>query len=203
MGPRVTPFTDPLARYDAGRLGMRLFLVSLGILFASTILAFIVVRVQLQPVWPRDLPRLPRLLWLSTAILIVSSLTMQAARNASIHGDAPGLRSALGFTVLLALVFLALQAEAWLTWLPPVSQRWEGSDSFRLALAGFYVLTGLHALHVVGGIIPMVVTARHASAAMYERDAAARRRAVHYVTMYWHFLDAVWIALYATLLATQ
>ena len=60
----------------------------------------------------------------------------------------------------------------------------------------FYVLTALHALHVLGGILPMAVVTRNA---LQHRYTPENHRGVTYVGMYWHFLDVAWLGLYATL----
>ncbi|MCZ6542722.1 MAG: cytochrome c oxidase subunit 3, partial [Planctomycetota bacterium] len=64
-------------------------------------------------------------------------------------------------------------------------------------LTGFYVLTGVHALHVIGGLIPLAaVTIR----SFRNRYSSTDHAAVRYCAMYWHFLDGVWIVLFATLM---
>jgi heme/copper-type cytochrome/quinol oxidase subunit 3 len=61
----------------------------------------------------------------------------------------------------------------------------------------FYVLTGLHALHVVGGLIPLAITTWRSHRGAY---SWADFQGVRQVGMYWHFLDAVWVVLFAVLL---
>jgi len=193
---RVTPFIDPQARFLAGKFGMGLFLVSLGVLFAASIVGSIVIRVQLGQAWPKDLPRLPMLLWLSTLVLLVSSGTMQWALHSVRHDRQKSFRAGMLITTYLAVAFLLSQTWCWLEWLGPVSQRWPDSDAYRFALAGFYVLTGVHALHVLGGLIPLVMVTHRA---LRDGYSARFHPGVQYVAMYWHFLDAVWIVLFITL----
>ena len=57
----------------------------------------------------------------------------------------------------------------------------------------------IHALHLFGGILPLAVVTRNAHLGAYDHEAHAP---VKYVTMYWHFLDVVWIAMFAVLLVT-
>ena len=175
---------------------MRLFLASLAMLFGGSLLGFIVIRLQMRHYWP-DLPPLPKLLWLSTAILVVSSLTMQFAVRGVRRNDQVSLRAGMILTTMLGIAFLTVQIKCWLTWLEPISQRWRELNEFRLALTGFYVLTVLHALHVIGGLIPMTIAARNASIGCYSSENYA---GMYYCAMYWHFLDAVWVILFATLL---
>jgi cytochrome c oxidase subunit 3 len=195
---RTTPFDDPVERFRAGLLGMRILLVSLGILFAASILGYVVIRLQIGSRWP-DLPSLPNLLWLSTIALVVSSLTMQWAAVCARRGRVRPVRVALVLTLILAIAFLALQTDSWIQWMRPVMDNLAESDEYRFALAAFYVFTGLHATHVIGGLAPMlVITARsmHISGARLQAGALP---GVQYVAMYWHFLDAVWIVLFVTL----
>ena len=195
---RTTPFTDPKARFFAGTFGMSVFLASLAMLFLAGLIGYLAIWWNNRP-WPEDLPRLPAILWISTALLILSSGTMQWALASARRNHQGLLRVMMLATLYLGIAFLLLQFRAWLTWFEPVSQRWSGSDEYRYALAGFYVLTGLHAAHVLGGVLPMVVVTRQAFRGMYSADQYAP---VQYVAMYWHFLDAVWLALFASLKLT-
>lgn len=183
----------------AGILGLRLFLVSLAVLFGSGLTAFVFMRLHLQEqnVWPTDLPPLPKVLWASTAVLALSSATLQWALSGIRRGDVGRLQGGLIVTLLLGLMFLLLQARCWLVWLAEISQRWHESDEFRFALTSFYVLTGLHALHVIGGLVSLTIVARQAVDRAYSRDF---HPGVQYATTYWHFLGAMWLILYASLL---
>jgi cytochrome c oxidase subunit 3 len=186
-----TPFDDPKARYQAGLFGMWLFLVVLGVLFVATILGYLVVRIDNGDAFvPAGAPKPPTMLLFSTAALVLSSYTMQRALAAGRRGD-PAQGGMMLATLALALVFLVVQA---LAWREMYAQNLAISDN----LYGwtFYVLTGLHAAHVLGGLPPMIVTAVRASRAAYTPED---HRGIAYCAMYWHFLDAVWLVLYATL----
>src|SRR5688500_12825937 len=150
---RITPFRDQRTRFLAGKLGLRVFLISLGILFGASLVGFLVIRLQLgaRNLWPANLPPLPKALWLSTIVLIISGVTMQRGLNAIRTGrDLAVATNSLVMTTLLGWTFLVIQAACWLTWLEPVSSHWHDSNQFRYALTSFYILTGLHALHVIG-----------------------------------------------------
>lgn len=186
-----TPFDDPKARFQAGLFGMWLFLIALGVLFVSVILGYAVVRVDNGSDFiPEGAPPPPAILLASTALLLLSSVSMQSAVRSGRAGDRrQGQRMAL--TVGLAIGFLVLQAIAW--W-QLVGQSLLPTDS--LYAWTFYVLTALHALHVLGGLPPMLVVTARALRGTYGPD---NHRGVVYCAMYWHFLDAVWLVLYATL----
>jgi len=191
MAQRDTPFDDPKARFQAGLFGMWLFLVVLAVVFASTILAYLVVRIDNGAAFiPENAPRPPVLLLASTVALVLSSFTMQRALRAGRTGD-PRQGGLMLVTLILALAFLAVQVWAWI-------ELWRAQLRLADSLYAwtFYVLTGLHAAHVVGGLVPLAVVWRRAAAGRY---SAAHPEGAVYCAMYWHFLDAAWLALYATL----
>ncbi len=174
---------------------MRLFLLSLGVLFATAVIGYVSIRV-LAVHEPLDLPPLPRGLWLSTLLMLGSSASIQQAVKAARHGLPGALRLGLSVTVALGVGFLVVQAICWAAWAPPMRASLAQSEQ-RFLLTAFYVLTGMHALHVVGGLVPLaVITAR----AWVEPATASDRPGVIYTAMYWHFLDGVWLVLFVTLL---
>jgi len=193
MAHIVTPFDDPAERARAGVFGMLAFIASLAMIFASTILGVVVIRLEDDGVWPPvGLPGLPALLAWSTVVLLASSGTMWLADRAARRADAPWLARWMTATFGLALVFLGLQAVAW----------WQLIDASvgiadHLYAWTIYVLTALHALHVLGGIGPMAIVLRNARRGRYTRE---NHRGVTYVGLYWHFLDLAWLGLYATLI---
>ena len=89
MSQRDTPFDDPKARFQAGLFGMWLFLVVLAIVFISTIIGYLVVRIDNGAAFiPENAPKPPLLLLVSTGVLLLSSVTMQKALRAGREGDA-------------------------------------------------------------------------------------------------------------------
>jgi cytochrome c oxidase subunit 3 len=190
---RVDPFDGAGSRHAAGVFGMWLLLVTLGVLFVAGILGYLVVRLgqdPLEPFVPEDAPPLPRSLLLSTFMLLASSGTMHATVRAVRRGQ-PDAGTWAGWTLLLGAAFLSVQVWAWFgLW---QAQLHIGDSLYAWT---FYVLTGLHAAHVVGGLVPLMVVWRRAAAGRYSPD---HPEGVVYCAMYWHFLDVVWLALYATL----
>ena len=135
---------------------------------------------------------MPRQLWLSTALLILGSVLLQQARIAA--GE-PGL--ALKSQRLLmaggtcALAFLGAQWWAWQALLAiQVTPVGNPGGSF------FYLLTAMHGLHVIGGLVGFAFAARIVWGPGAGTDAAAWRIAL--LARYWHFLLLVWVALFAT-----
>jgi cytochrome c oxidase subunit 3 len=206
MTRRVTPFADPRQRFSAGTFGMWLFLASLAMLFAASILGYLIVRWQFAQdargnpagAAAMNLPPLPALLWLSTLILIASSATMQMAVIAARRDAQRALRAAMVVTFLLGIAFLVTQSVCWMQMIDAHAAAFEQlADMPRYVIASFYVLTALHAAHVIGGLIPMALVAARSLAGRY---GPGRDAAVHYLSMYWHFLDGVWIVLFSVLL---
>ncbi|MEZ5988614.1 MAG: cytochrome c oxidase subunit 3 [Planctomycetota bacterium] len=169
------------------RLGMLWFMASLGALFAGSVVAFVIVRsAQAEPAGLT----LPLLLWPATLVLVVQGVVLERAarRTAEAYRPTPELRLALA----LGGLFLLLQLLSWfeldLGDLPPA----------RAALQGFTfaMLTALHGLHVVGGLLSLGWVLRRARAGAYD---GGRGETLRNVATYWHFLLGVWILLFAVL----
>ncbi len=192
---KTSPFSSRQARVAAGTLGMRLFLLSLGVLFGASVIGYVAIRV-LAIGHALELPGLPPGLWLSTLLLVVSSVTMQMGLAAVRQGRPRRLRQALTATAVLGLGFLVVQTACWLAWAAPMQEALGATERMFL-LKAFYVLTGLHALHVIGGLVPLTVVTSRAWAGRY---TSQNHDGVVYTAMYWHFLDAVWLVLFATLM---
>ncbi len=180
---------DPRERRASGTHGMVLFLISLGVLFAATIVLHLVV--EHRSVEPRQ-SGMPVVFALSTAVMIASSGTMHAALLAARQDRRRRLQQAMIVTFVLGLVFLALQTYGWLE--QGYDER--NVEAAPLLLLSFYVLTGLHAMHVIGGLAGLSVVTLNAFRRRYSsRDYVG----VWLCSLYWHFLDGVWIVLFIVL----
>jgi cytochrome c oxidase subunit 3 len=137
----------------------------------------------------------PRLLWLNTAMLILSSVGMQSARGAARRAQADRVRVALIAAGVLALAFLAGQLVAW--------RQLSASGHFMAnspAIAFFYLLTAVHGLHLLGGLFVWGKTVvRMARPGVELLDVAL---SVELCTVYWHYLLLVWLVLFAVLLSS-
>ncbi len=183
------------AGISAGRLGMRLLVASLSMIFGATLMGYAVIRSR-AAVWPPPgVPSLPSSLLISTIILLVSSATIWVAVDGIRQGRQKALRIGLLVTFLLGLAFLGSQTISWFSLVVR-------SFTMRTNLYGFlfYLLTGLHAIHVVGGLVPLGVTTARAWQGRYTVDA---HDGVEYVAFYWHFLDVIWIVLFGVLTLTS
>jgi cytochrome c oxidase subunit 3 len=100
-------------------------------------------------------------------------------------------RRALGIALLLGLGFLACQGWNWVAALRAGLVPHTGMFAIT-----FYLMTGLHALHTLGGLVPLAIVNVRAARGAY---TPFRRAGVHYCALYWHFVDAVWLVMFATL----
>jgi cytochrome c oxidase subunit III len=175
----------------AGTFGMAVLVISLTTLFAASMAAYLFIRSR-TPNWGLAMPPVPRTLWLSTAVILLASVAIQRAHGAVRRGHERRLRRNLAATFIIGVVFLLLQTFNW----------WEFYGAIRhIDLSGaylgmFFVLTGLHAAHVVGGLIPLGVVMSRAGRGRYSPNY---HPGVRYLAIYWHFLDAIWVVLFGVL----
>ena len=133
---------------------------------------------------------LPRILWANTLVLLASSGAIQLARARLRSGDTEGFRRWWAITTALGALFLAGQFAAWRQLAAQgVFLATNPSSSF------FYLLTALHGLHLLGGIVALLyVTYRP-----WQRSRITQSTAADLVSIYWHFMDGLWIFLFALL----
>jgi cytochrome c oxidase subunit III len=174
---------------SAAMAGIYVAFASVAMLFASLTLTFV-----LRPSLTRNLSHiaLPRVLYVNTILLLLSSATIELAHA----GLASGRRRVFqGWTMLtlgLGVAFVAGQLQAWRE-LAAAGVYIAGNPSS----AFLYLITGAHALHLLGGLIAMAYVVLKAR----EIHWGLRRRTVVDVTrIYWHFMDGLWLALLAVLL---
>ncbi len=169
-------------------VGMVMALASWSMLFASLFFAYAVLRMAAS-VWPPEgTAPLPRLLpAINTAVLLLSSVVLW--RGADPRRERPGaLRRALGLTIGLGSLFLALQLAVWV----PLWRHGFRIDSGIYASI-FYGLTAFHALHVLAGLVALVWLLRGAREGRY---VSGRQNPVRLTAMFWHFVDVVWLLMF-------
>ncbi len=181
---KSSPIADPRSRAAAGVLGLRLFLLSLGILFAAVLIGYLVVRLSPALESTIEIPPLPRGLWLSTLFLLSSSGTIHLALTGVRRKRTRRLRVGMVATTILGCAFLATQTLCWISWAGPLrSSLAEAQRAF--LVTSFYVFTGLHAIHVIGGLVPLTVVTRRAFG---DRYTSADLAVFRYCTIYLIFL---------------
>jgi len=168
-------------------LGLRVFLAVVTVLFSLLIMAY-GARMEFED-W-RPAPQ-PSLLWLNTAMLVSSSVAMQWAKIAVRRGELEGMKTGLVAGGAFAIAFLGGQLLAWRQLSMLV-----GFNITNPAIGFFYLITALHALHLLGGLVAWGWTAANAWRAL---DVARLRLSVELCTVYWHFLLLVWLVLFGLL----
>jgi len=164
------------------RVGLIAVCVSIFVFFFSLVLAYY-YRSSRPPFW--EPVKLPETLWISTALILASSVTFEAARRVFRKGRWRLASHLLLVTACLGAGFLASQITAWRELFKQgVFMSQNPHSSF------FYLFTGLHAAHLLGGLVAMAVVLIGKS---------KRRELVDVVAYYWHFLGVLWIALFAVL----
>jgi cytochrome c oxidase subunit 3 len=164
------------------RIALISICVSIFAFFAALVIAYW-WRSQTPPFW--DPIPLPGALWVSTALMFASSATFEKARRVYRRGDRRGATHWLAGTAALGVGFLISQLTAWRTLV-----RFGAFLAANPHSTFFYLFTGLHGLHLIGGLAMLLV--------LFLRRSP-RRELVDAVTYYWHFLGLLWIALFSTL----
>lgn len=181
-------------------LGFILFLASEVMFFGGLFAAYFIARAD-APSWPPEELLTPEqiaagvrlelelaLPAIATVILVASSFVVQWAVFQIRKGSQSGLIWGLFLTIVMGIIFLAMQ-------LYDYSQLPFGIDDTIYGTT-FYTLTGFHGLHVTGGVIFLFVVLIRALGGQFD---ARHHEAVEAASMYWHFVDVVWIALFTTL----
>jgi cytochrome c oxidase subunit 3 len=190
---------EGVERPPAARVGLRVFMGVMASLFGLFISAYYMrmghghgADAALND-W-RAIAESP-LLWLNSAVLVLSSIAMQGARSALSQGSAERTQRALLFGGILALAFVVGQLLAWREL--RISEYFSPRNP---AVAFFYLLTAVHGLHLLGGLYVWGKTFWRLRVQRVELIEV--RLSVELCTVYWHFLLLVWIVLFGLLLAT-
>jgi len=179
----------PAPPISPARIGVWLLVAAITVLFAAFTSTYLVRRGEAD--W--RVGPMPAVLWLTTAIILASSVAMQRARKSARDGRMRDLRTWLGMAAALGLVFLAGQLAAWRQLVAAgVYLATNPHSSF------FYLLTGAHGLHLAGGIGALVYALLAAPSAATPADALD---ITDPVATYWHFLAGLWIYLFVILFA--
>jgi cytochrome c oxidase subunit 3 len=172
---------------SVAQFGLRLLLVSMLMLFGATVVAYLVTRASLSH-WSEGQVGLPTGLFASTLILVALSCALEWALWGIRRNRQVVLFRGLLLALLLGIGFVVAQVSNWQTILeinPDLKSR-------ELSLFTFYMLTGVHALHVVGGFVPLALVLRRVVQREY---SSSRFEGVRLCVQYWHFLGVVWLAL--------
>jgi cytochrome c oxidase subunit III len=178
---------QPLAMHPK-KFAVWLFIVSIIMIFAALTSAYLVRRAEGN--WLEF--ELPSIFWINSAILLASSITMQWAYFSAKKDNLNSLKTGMVLTVLLAIAFLVGQ---WYSWIALVDRQvfFVGNPSGSF----LYVLTGMHAFHLVTGLVFLIIIL--VAAFQFKIHAKSMVR-MEMCTTYWHFLDILWLYLFVFLL---
>lgn len=178
---------------DRYRIGVLVGIASILMMFTALASAYIVRSGMTTSVdWRGGL--MPSFVYVSTTLIVVSSLTFTRAKAAINHGEGAAYRVWLAVTLLLGLSFLASQL---LAWRQLVAQGvYLASNPYS---SFFYVLTGLHGLHLAGGILALSALLLYARRAAGPETDVKKRALTDVVGIYWHFMDLLWVFLFLLL----
>jgi heme/copper-type cytochrome/quinol oxidase subunit 3 len=200
----MNPWSPPERQgFSLPELGTWLFIASLAMLFGSFMVGYLRIRLQ-DPPFGTELPelgtiQLPPALWGSTLILIASAVVLHLASKAARLGESKAYRQRLYAAFGLSILFVIIQTPCMLDLLAEHKNEQTGAHVTFSGLYGLvFTMILLHALHVIGGLLFIVGLAWWATRT---RQKAIHPVAVKMCAMYWHFLDAVWIIMFATLVA--
>jgi cytochrome c oxidase subunit III len=180
-------------------LGMILFICSEVMFFAGLFAAYFNVRANTPGGWPPMIPgteerfhveMLPLVLP-ATILLISSSFTCQLAVNAVRKEDRTGFLRGIAVTLILGVIFLVMQATDY-------SLLYSEGVTLDVGTFGttYFTLTGFHGAHVFGGVVMLSVVLYRGMAGQF---SSRHHDAVEATSLYWHFVDVVWIVLFSTL----
>lgn len=179
------PEAASLPSLSLRQLGMIVLFCSMTVLFIATIIGFWFTRLTSPHYRAAGLPDLPSGLLLSTFLIGLTSLSIWQAQLAVKRNLLETLRRWLLAAAVLAALFLLTQSANWFAMRPP-------SDANSLYLATFFLLTGVHALHVIGGFVPLGFVLHHAWRRQY---SSSNHEGLSLCAQYWHFLGGVWLVL--------
>jgi len=168
---------------SARQMATWLLMTGVGMLFAGLTSAYIVLRGV--PTWEHL--QLPPMVWVNTLILLASSLTFDLARRAVKTDSMPIVRVWLGVTAVLGVVFVCGQILLW--------RQMTASGlllTSTLHSSFFYVLSGVHAVHILGGLIGLSWVSVQAWSG---RFSSISFEPLRLCANYWHFMGGVWLYL--------
>ena len=169
-------------------VGMGVLLTAITMLFAGLSSAYFVLRGL--PQWQNI--TVPGLVYANTVVLLASSVSIEFARSAVRRNQLGLVKQWLAVSGILGFAFLAGQI---LVWQQLVQAGVYLSTTIHSSF--FYVLTGVHALHLAGGMIGLIVVLQRT---FTNRVTAANHESLGVFAVYWHFMDVVWVYCFLLLL---
>ena len=192
-------------RVPWGKAMMWIFLLSDTFIFGSFLTGYMSVRIAATAGWPNpsevfaltiggvQLPLI--LIAIMTFILITSSGTMAMAVNYAYRRERAVCARLMLVTAALGASFVCMQAFEWSKLIAEGVRPWGNPDGAAQFGACFFMITGFHGLHVTAGVIYLAIVAARVRRGYYE--ARGNYDIVEVAGLYWHFVDLVWVFIFA------
>lgn len=180
----------PRKRMNSTLFALWVAMASIAMMFGSLTSAYIVRHAAGN--WLEF--RVPDIFFFSTGVILLSSLILHLSYWGFNKGKAGLYKIGLPVTLLLGILFIVLQYQGWLA-LYNIGVPLDGNPSGSF----FYVISGIHAAHVLGGIFAIAVATLHAFTLTY-KPSEKRKKRFQLVLHYWHFVDFLWLYLFLFLL---
>lgn len=197
-----------------GKAMMWIFLLSDTFIFSSFLIAYMTARMSTTVPWPNpsevfaltiggtSLPLI--LIAIMTFVLISSSGTMAMAVNFAYRHDRRKTAALMLLTALLGATFVGMQAFEWTKLIHEGVRPWANPWGAAQFGSSFFMITGFHGTHVTFGVIFLLITARKVWRGDFDRgrkgfftSRTGRYEAVEIMGLYWHFVDLVWVFIFA------
>ena len=191
-----------------GKAMMWIFLLSDTFIFSCFLIAYMNVRMTTTVPWPipsevfalsfggEPIPLI--LIAIMTFVLITSSGTMALAVNYGYRKDKKKTVMLMLATAALGATFVGMQAFEWTKLIVDEGVRpWSNPMGAPQFGSSFFMITGFHGMHVTAGVIYLIVIAKRVGTGFYDRNRGGNYEMVEIAGLYWHFVDLVWVFIFA------
>jgi cytochrome c oxidase subunit 3 len=176
---------EPTFSVPAKKMAMWLFIIADTATFAGCLVAYGFIR-NASPTWPRPFHSITNVA-IMTLILLTSSLTMLIGVQAAQAGDKPKAFRWIMITAVAGIFFAALHLKEWMGMISEGATLFHNPWGTPLFSSTFFAITGLHLLHVTGGVIALIAVGIRYKGGRYKADD------IEITGLYWHFVDLVWM----------
>jgi cytochrome c oxidase subunit III len=183
--PSAGAMSEPAFSIPAKKMAMWLFIIADSATFAGCLVAYGFIR-NASAVWPRPFHSITNVA-IMTFILLTSSLTMLAGVHSAQKGDKSGAFRWVIITAVLGIIFAVLHIREWMELIDKGMTIFQNPYGTPLFGSVFYSVTGLHLLHVTGGVIALIAVGIRYMGGRYKADD------LEVTGLYWHFVDLVWM----------
>jgi cytochrome c oxidase subunit 3 len=176
---------------DWAKFMMWIFIISDALTFAALLIAYGFMR-SISPIWPQQTHVFNMvLITFMTFDLISSSAVMAMAVGAARAGDAKAAVKYMSLTIVGGIIFLGCQVYEWSHFIEHGARLYHNPWGVPQFAASFFVITGFHGFHVLTGLTILAIVAIRAAMGKYSATS------VENAGLYWHFVDVVWVFVFA------